>query len=91
MSGENLDNLLQNPLSKAFLRRWRSEKTDLNFLIKLLTSGSYTPLLLYQIALFLYFPIWLIFKTLIYLSLTAMPLAGAGGGFYGNFLPTEYP
>ena len=77
MSGENLDPLLQNPLSKAFIRSCRSEKTVLNFFINLLLIGSDTPLYYTQI---INFTIYLIINPLTPLSLTAIPPGGASGG-----------
>ena len=76
MSGENLDPLLQNPLSKACIRSSRSEKTVLNFFANLFKIGSDTPLYYIQI---INFTIYLIISPLTPLSLTAMPLKGARG------------
>jgi hypothetical protein len=73
MSGENLDPLLQNPLSKAFIRSCRSEKIVLNFSINFLLIGSDTPLYYIQI---INFTIYLIINLLTPLSLTAMPSKG---------------
>ena len=76
MSGENLDPLLQNPLSKACIRSSRSEKTVLNFFANLFKIGSDTPLYYIQI---INFTIYLIISSLTPLSLTAMPPWGDGG------------
>ena len=67
MSGENLDPLLQKPLSKACILSCRSEKTVLNFFTNLFKIGSHTPLYYIEIINFLINP-------LNPLSLTAMPL-----------------
>jgi len=74
MSGENLDPLLQKPLSKACIRSCRSEKTVLNFFTNLFKIGSDTPLYYIQI---INFTIYLIINPLNPLSLTAMPNRGA--------------
>jgi len=74
MSGENLDPLLQKPLSKACIRSCRSEKTVLNFFTNLFKIGSDTPLYYIQI---INFTICLIINPLNPLSLTAMPRRGA--------------
>jgi hypothetical protein len=76
MSGENLDPLLQKPLSKACIRSCRSEKTVLNFFINLFKIGSDTPLYYIQI---INFTIYLIINPLTPLSLTAMPFRGFRG------------
>jgi hypothetical protein len=76
MSGENLDPLLQKPLSKACIRSCRSEKTVLNFFTNLFKIGSDTPLYYIQI---INFTIYLIINPLNPLSLTAMPIWGVGG------------
>jgi hypothetical protein len=73
MSGENLDPLLQKPLSKACIRSCRSEKTVLNFFTNLFKIGSDTPLYYIQI---INFTIYLIINPLNPLSLTAMPHGG---------------
>jgi len=69
MSGENLDPLLQKPLSKACIRSCRSEKTVLNFFVNLFKIGSDTPLYYIQI---INFTIYLIINPLTPLGLTAM-------------------
>jgi hypothetical protein len=79
MSGENLDPLLQKPLSKACIRSCRSEKTVLNFFTNLFKIGSDTPLYYIQI---INFTIYLIINPLNPLSLTAMPSRGTTGGHY---------
>ena len=76
MCGENLDPLLQNPLSNAFLRSCRSEKTVLNFFTNFFKIGSHTPLYYIQN---INFTIYLIINQLTPLSLSAMPLGGFGG------------
>jgi len=73
MRGENLDPLLQKPLSKACIRSCRSEKTVLNFFSNLFKIGSHTPLYYIQI---INFTICLIINPLTPLSLTAMPPRG---------------
>jgi hypothetical protein len=73
MSGENLDPLLQNPLSKACIRSCRSEKTVLNFFTNFIRIGSDTPLYYIQIT---NFTIYLKINPLTPLSLTAMPFRG---------------
>jgi hypothetical protein len=82
MSGENLDPLLQKPLSKASIRSCRSEKTVLNFFTNFFKIGSHTPLYYIQI---INFTIYLIINPLTSLSLTAMPPRGdtalAGEGY----------
>jgi hypothetical protein len=78
MSGENLDPLLQKPLSKACIRSCRSEKTVLNFFTNFFKIGSDTPLYYIQI---INFTIYLIINPLTPLSLTAMPPRGEGVTF----------
>jgi hypothetical protein len=90
MGGENLDPLLQKPLSKASILSCRSEKTVLNFFTNLFKIGSHTPLYYKQI---IKFTICLIINQLNPLSLTAMPFRGVGGPTTGvrtycnTFLP----
>jgi hypothetical protein len=81
MRGENLDPLLQKPLSKACIRSCRSEKTVLNFFANLFKIGSDTPLYYIQI---INFTIYLIINPLTPLSLTAMPFRGDGGRRYSE-------
>jgi hypothetical protein len=76
MSGENLDPLLQKPLSKACIRSCRSEKVVLNFFANFFKIGSHTPLYYIQIT---NFTICLIINPLTSLSLTAMPFEGGKG------------
>jgi hypothetical protein len=83
MSGENLDPLLQKPLSKACIRSCRSEKTVLNFFINLFKIGSDTPLYYIQIT---NFTIYLIINPLTPLSLTAMPFRGVNPQSIKNFI-----
>ena len=91
MIGENLDPLLQKPLSKAFIRSCLSEKTVLNFFINLLLIGSHTPLYYMQI---INFVIYLIISPLTPLSLTAMPAKGecqkGKGGYHTKKAPDKY-
>jgi len=75
MSGENLDPLLQKPLSNAFIRSCRSEKTDLNFVISFSLIGSHSPL--YYTQTFQKRKCFNI-NYLTTISLTAMPFRGFG-------------